>query len=96
MKYVVSEKGEIYSEHHEYKYVYDESHILGGYLEKVPNSYHRKYLNDFHGDVIIYDDDYDDEWVARFTNGRLSKISFMTRERLNGETILYEYPTERQ
>jgi len=88
--FVVSEKGEIYSENHEYKYVYDESHILGGYLEKVPDSYYRKYLRDFHGDIIFYDEDYDDEWVARFTNGRLHKVSFMARERLNDEEILYE------
>lgn len=59
----------------------------GEIYRKIPNTSNREYLTDYHGDVIFYDDIIEDEFIARFTDGKLTRVSFKTRERLNGEIL---------
>jgi len=92
--YVVDKKGYLCLEHYDYKFVQDEDHVLGGYLEKIPYTYRREYLTNYNGDIIFYENlNAEDQWTARFAEGKLKEITFKTRERLNDEEILHEHPT---
>lgn len=84
--YVITQNGELYEEDWDSEWVEDSSFkVLGGYLKRIEGSYHRKYLTDFHGDIIFYSGDilpdvsdsgektYRD-YHARFTEGKLSRM----------------------
>ena len=78
-KYVITKNGELYREKWDYEWVDDESHFLGGYEKKIEGSYRREYLTNFHGDIIFYNGRVNGKWrdyTARFTNGKLSSISY--------------------
>lgn len=90
-RYVVTQKGELYSENWQYKWVDDDNAFLKGYMERIPESYKRNYLTDFHGDVIFYDD-VQYEYVARFSYGRLDRITQRKRT-FDNESVLYECST---
>ncbi len=76
--YVITNNGELYKEVWEHKWIEDETHFLGGYDYKVPNSYRREYLTDYHGDIIFYEGrSADGVWryySARFTEGKLTRM----------------------
>ena len=77
VKYVITAKGELYEERWDYKWITDEGHMLKGHLEKIEGSYHRKYLTDYHGDIIFYTGLENKVWrdyYARFTDGKLTKM----------------------
>lgn len=92
--YIVTTKGEIYREIYEYEYIKDNEHFLGGYINKVKDSYRREYLTDYHGDIIFYDKDPVD-YIARFTHGKLEKIIFKSREWMN-ESVLHQHTAVRK
>jgi hypothetical protein len=78
-KYVISANGELYEEKWEWEWVEENTHWLGGYMEKIEGSYHREYLTDYHGDVRFYSGTKPEtgkwrDYYARFTNGKLSKM----------------------
>jgi hypothetical protein len=76
-RYVITQKGELYREHWEYKWVDDDNHFLKGYPEKLPGTYRRIYLTDFHGDVTLLTEMENGvyrEYHCRFTDGRLTKV----------------------
>ena len=76
-QYVITTNGELYREHWEYDWVDDASRHFKGYLNKIPGSYRREYLTDYHGDVIFYKGAKDRIWRdyhARFTEGKLKLI----------------------
>lgn len=79
-RYVISTRGELYEERWEYKWIDDDNHFLKGYAQKIDGSYHRKYLTDYHGDVIFYTSRPLNEnrvwrdYHARFTDGKLTKM----------------------
>lgn len=81
-RYVISANGELYEETWDYEWVGDEKNFLGGYLSKIPNSYRREYLTNYHGDIIFYsskpmnEDRVWRDYNARFTNGKLQEIWF--------------------
>jgi len=65
--YVITTNGELYREHWEYD-------LADG---KIPGSYRREYLTDYHGDVIFYKGAKDRIWRdyhAWFTEGKLKLI----------------------
>ena len=77
--YVITTKGELYKEEWEYEWIEDNTRPLtGGYMKKIEGSYNRRYLTEFHGDVIFYDGRrYNGKWrqyYARFTEGKLTKM----------------------
>lgn len=79
--YVITQKGELYEERWEYKWIKDSGSFFGGYSRKIEDSYRREYLTDFHGDIIFYDgrpmDKENNIWrdyYARFTEGKLSRM----------------------
>ena len=78
-QYVISEKGELYKEEWDTEWIDEETHWFGGYIHRIPETYRRSYLTDYHGDVIFYNgrksDDSWKEYIARFTNGKLTQIS---------------------
>lgn len=94
--YVITQSGELYCESWDYEWVEDKNDIsfFKGYMKKIDGSYRREYLTDFHGDVILYDSS-DYEYIVRFTYGKVDRITFKTRERLNAAPI-HERPTIRE
>ena len=75
--YIITKNNELYREKWEYDWVEDNSHFLKGRLTKIPGSYRREYLTDYHGDVIFYKGMEHKLWrnyYARFTEGTLKKI----------------------
>jgi hypothetical protein len=90
-RYVVTQKGQLYSETWNYKWVDDDNAFLKGYMEKIPESYERTYLTDFHGDVIFYDD-VQHEYMARFSYGRLDIIT-QRKGSVDNESVLHECST---
>lgn len=75
--YVITKTGELYRETWKYEWVEDNSHFFKGYLDKIPESYLREYLTNYHGDVIFYNGKVNDKWRnyhARFTEGKLKTI----------------------
>lgn len=84
--YVITQKGELYEERWDSEWIEDPSYkFFGGYMKQIEGSYHRKYLTDFHGDIIFYggyiapDVDASGQKVyrdyhARFTEGKLSRM----------------------
>jgi hypothetical protein len=78
--YVITKNGKLYCEKWEYDWVDDTSRLLNGYVEKIPGSYRREYLTDYHGDVIFYKRVKDTLWrdyYARFTEGKLTKMWYI-------------------
>lgn len=81
--YVITDSGELYREDCDYTFVDDSEHLLGGYIQEIPNTTRREYLTDHHGDIVFYISGKDIpgigtgwvDYVARFTNGKLSRIS---------------------
>lgn len=84
--YVITQKGELYEECWDYQWVEDEGYLFfKGYLKQIEGSYHRKYLTDFHGDVVFYSESFAPDvdksgkkmyrdYHARFTEGKLSRM----------------------
>jgi hypothetical protein len=85
--FFITKKGEIYRENWEHEWKESTDHFFGGYLDKVEGSYHRDYLTDFHGDIKFISVDYGDEFVARFTHGKLEYIKLCEK---NNEPVLHE------
>ena len=83
-KYVITNNGELYREVWDYKWIEDETHFLGGYEYKIPESYRREYLTDFHGDIIFYEGKSVDgvwrDYTARFTEGKLTRIWYEDKQ----------------
>ena len=85
-KYVITKKGKLYRETWKYKWVDDDNHFLKGYLEKIPDSYERHHLTDYHGDIIFYTSTPMTEsriwrdYTARFTEGRLTRIWYEDKQ----------------
>lgn len=78
-KYVINKNGELYKEKWEYEWVDDPNSVFGGYERKIEGSYRREYLTNFHGDITFYNGRVRGKWrdyKARFTEGRLSSITF--------------------
>lgn len=80
-KYIISANNELYQERWEYEWVEDEKYFLKGYIKKIDGTYRRKYLTDFHGDVIFYSSKPElntnrvwRDYHARFTEGKLTKL----------------------
>jgi hypothetical protein len=76
-KYVISSTRELYVEKWEYDWVDEPEHFLGGFERKLPESYRREYLTNYHGDIIFYNGRVDGkfrEYTARFTEGILSRM----------------------
>jgi hypothetical protein len=78
-QYVITKNGELYKECWEYKWIDDDSlQYIKSYLERIPDSYRREYLTNYHGDVNFYSGSMiDSKWrdyYARFTDGKLTKI----------------------
>jgi hypothetical protein len=92
VNYVVTIEGAIYKEDWEYIWTESETHPLKGYLVKIPETYSRTYLTDYHGDIIFYDDCFYCDYTARFSYGKLDNITFKTRERLNEKKLLHKCP----
>ena len=82
--YVITNNGELYREVWEYKWIDDDTHYFKGYSEKVPGSYRREYLTDYHGDIIFYEGKSADgvwrEYTARFTEGKLTRIWYEDKQ----------------
>lgn len=77
--YVITAKGELYVERYEYDWIEAPESLLGGYAETVPDSYRREYLTDYHGDLRFYTHIAEKTWreyTARFTDGKLSRMSY--------------------
>jgi hypothetical protein len=82
--YLIAEDGHLYREVWDYEWVDDESMTLfKGRSQKVEGSFRREIVADYHGDIPFYHDalrEIDGKWiwheyVARFTDGKLSRIS---------------------
>jgi hypothetical protein len=82
--YVITENGELYREKWDYDWIDDDRHILQGYDQKIPGTYRREYLTDFHGDIIFYRGRMSNgnwrDYTARFTNGKLTRISYEDKQ----------------
>jgi hypothetical protein len=84
--YIITDKGVLYKESWDYEWIDDENAFLGGYAEKIEDSYRRVYLTDYHGDVIFYtskpmtEDRIWREYTARFTDGKLTRIWFEDKQ----------------
>jgi hypothetical protein len=85
-EYVISARGQLYKKHWEYEWVDSPTHLLGGYEQKIPDTYRREYLTDFHGDVIFYTSKPMSEnrvwrdYTARFTEGKLTRIWYEDKQ----------------
>lgn len=82
--YVITNNGELYREVWEHKWIEDETHFLGGYDYRIPDSYRREYLTDYHGDIIFYEGRSADgtwrDYTARFTEGKLTRIWYEDKQ----------------
>jgi hypothetical protein len=82
--YVITDKGELYKEMWDYDWAEEPGHFLGGYERKIPGSYRRKYLTNYHGDIIFYEGrSLNGKWrdyTARFTEGKLSRIWYEDKQ----------------
>jgi len=82
--YVITKSGELYRENWEYVWVDNDIHLLGGYGEKIPDTYRREYLTDFHGDITFYRGRMSNgkwrDYTARFTDGKLTRISYEDKQ----------------
>jgi hypothetical protein len=84
--YVITDKGELYKEIWDYDWSEDPEHFLGGYERKIPESYRREYLTNYHGDIIFYtskpmnNDRVWRDYTARFTDGKLSRIWYEDKQ----------------
>ena len=82
--YVITNNGELYREVREHKWIEDETHFLGGYDYRIPDSYRREYLTDYHGDIIFYEGRSADgtwrDYTARFTEGKLTRIWYEDKQ----------------
>lgn len=86
-KYVITSKGELYEDRWDYQWIEQPEHFLGGYLERMEDTYRREYLTDFHGDIIFYasnpmnkKDRIWRDYHARFTDGKLSRMWYVDRK----------------
>lgn len=81
-KYVITDNGQLCEENWDYTWIEDSSRFLGGYMKKNLDTYHRKYLTDFHGDIRFYSSHGPMEnlvwrdYYARFTDGKLTRLWF--------------------
>ena len=82
--YVISNNGELYREKWDYEWIDDDRHVLHGHERKIPDTYRREYLTDFHGDIIFYEGkNIEGKWrdyTARFTDGKLTRISYEDKQ----------------
>ena len=83
--YVITNKGELYREVWDYKWIDDnEIPIVKGYLKRIDDTYRREYLTDFHGDIIFYEGKLINgkwrDYTARFTEGRLTRIWYEDKQ----------------
>jgi hypothetical protein len=84
--YVITRSGDIYREEWEYDWIEDDKHMLGGWIQKVEDSYRREYLTNFHGDIIFYtskpltEDRIWRDYTARFTEGKLARVWFEDKQ----------------
>jgi hypothetical protein len=82
--YVITNKGELYREVWDYKWINDDNKPLKGYMEKIEGSYRREYLTDFHGDIIFYEGKQINgiwrDYTARFTDGKLTRIWYEDKQ----------------
>ena len=82
--YVITNNGELYKEVWEHRWIEDETHFLGGYDYRVPDSYRREYLTDYHGDIIFYEGKSNSgvwrDYTARFTEGKLTRIWYEDKQ----------------
>lgn len=82
-QYVIAEDGHLYLEKWDHVWADDTKSFLGGYLERIEGSYRREIVPDYHGDINFYHDAVRTidgkriwhEYIARFTDGKLSRIS---------------------
>lgn len=76
--YVITANHEIYREVWDYEWIENPGSFLGGYSNKVEDSYRREYLTDLHGDIIFYNNTKIDgkryDYFARFTEGKLTRM----------------------
>jgi hypothetical protein len=79
--YVITPKGELYREIWDYKWVenpYAKHSFMSGYQQKIPESYRREYLTNYHGDIIFYSGVKHNglwrDYYARFTEGKLTRM----------------------
>jgi hypothetical protein len=81
--YVITAKGELYREKWDFEWIEDDRYVFfKGYLNKIPETYRREYLRDFHGDVIFYGDTSRADgkfrdYYARFTEGLLTRMWYV-------------------
>ena len=84
--YVITNKGELYREVWDYKWINDDNKPLKGYMKKIEDSYRREYLTDFHGDIIFYTSKPMSEsriwrdYTARFNEGKLTRIWYEDKQ----------------
>ena len=82
--YVITNKGELYRDVWDYKWIENKLNVFGGAMKKIEDSYRREYLTDFHGDIIFYEGRSVDgvwrEYTARFTEGRLTRIWYEDKQ----------------
>jgi hypothetical protein len=82
--YVITKNGELYREKWDYEWIDDDSLIFQGHQQKIPDTYRREYLTDFHGDIIFYGGRMPTgkwrDYTARFTNGKLTRISYEDKQ----------------
>jgi hypothetical protein len=79
--YVITSTGELYRERWDYTWVESDDGLLGGYLREIPDSFRREYLDNYHGNIHFYtsinwdgDTHTRIDYVATFTNGKLSRM----------------------
>ena len=80
--YVITATGELYYEDVDVQWVED----FGGHLREIPGTERRVYLHTYQGDINFYTDRVNlpevgiDRWIeytARFTDGKLTRISMV-------------------
>jgi hypothetical protein len=82
--YVITEDGKLCQDIWDYEYIEDSTHFLGGYMNRIEDSYRTECYDDYHGDIRFYGDALVDDnkrtiyrdYTARFTNGKLEKITY--------------------
>ena len=83
-RYVITAKGELYEELWEYEWIDDDTTFFKGYSQKIEGSYNRKYLTNYHGDIIFYNSDVTDnkwrDYFARFSCGLLGQIWYVDKK----------------
>ena len=85
-RYVITGNGQLYREVWDYEWVDEPNSLLGGYANKIKDSYRREYLTDYHGDVIFYtskpmnEDRIWRDYTARFTEGRLTRMWYEDKQ----------------